>query len=80
MAHLWLGQTSLNTSYRNLQSVKSPGRLLGRMMNMAKKKKSKYSLVPVGYAHYLRGGAGPHKDRKKELSKMKCRRRVDGDS
>jgi hypothetical protein len=50
------------------------------MMNMAKKKKSKYSLVPVGYAHYLRGGAGPHKDRKKELSKMKCRRRVDGDS
>ena len=32
-----------------------------------KKNKNKYARVPVGFAHYLRGGAGPHKDRKKEL-------------
>lgn len=42
-----------------------------------KKNKNKYARVPVGYAHYLRGGAGPHKDQKKELSKMKCRRKLD---
>lgn len=40
---------------------------------MVKKLKSKYTKVPVGYTHYLRSGAGPHKDKKKESSKMKCR-------
>jgi len=43
---------------------------------MVKKLKSKYAKVPVGYTHYLRSGAGPHKDQKKELDKKKCRRRI----
>jgi len=47
--------------------------------DMAKKLKSKYAKVPVGYTHYLRSGAGPHKERKKELNKMKCRRRIELD-
>ena len=44
---------------------------------MVKKPKSKYAKVSVAYTHYLRSGAGPHKDRKKELNKKKSRRRLE---
>ncbi len=38
-------------------------------------KKSKPRKTPrAGYDHFLRSGAGPHKDRKKEASRTACRR------
>ena len=43
---------------------------------MAKTKKSKYSLVPMGFEHFLRSGAGVHKDKKKDADKKACRGKV----
>ena len=36
-------------------------------------KKNMHKPIPVGTAHFLRNGAGPHKDKVKEASKTACR-------
>ncbi|HOQ10403.1 MAG TPA: hypothetical protein PLG09_09800 [Syntrophomonadaceae bacterium] len=42
---------------------------------MTKRSKTKpvYKKVRVGTSHFLRGGAGAHVDKKKELQKKLCR-------
>lgn len=48
------------------------------MVSMKKKIESKnpFKSLGVGYAHYLRNGAGAHKDRKKESNKKQCRDKI----
>jgi len=49
--------------------------LFRRIAVMTKRSKTKpvYKKVRVGTAHFLRGGAGVHVDKKKELQKKLCR-------
>ncbi len=42
-------------------------------MNKKTDNKNPFKSLGVGYAHYLRNGAGAHKDRKKESNKKQCR-------
>jgi len=46
-----------------------------RRSRMTKRSKTKpvYKKVRVGTSHFLRGGAGAHVDKKKELQKKLCR-------
>jgi len=45
------------------------------MINMKKKTETDnpFKSLGVGYAHYLRNGAGAHQDKKKEQQKKQCR-------
>jgi hypothetical protein len=42
---------------------------------MKKRSKNKpiFKTIPVGTDHFLRGGAGAHEDKKKEIQKKLCR-------
>lgn len=42
-------------------------------------KKKAVPKISVGTAHFLRNGAGAHKDKKKEQNRTKCRRKVSYD-
>ncbi|HQA08300.1 MAG TPA: hypothetical protein PLP71_08920 [Syntrophomonadaceae bacterium] len=42
-------------------------------MNKRSRNKPVYKKIRVGTSHFLRGGAGVHKDKKKELQKRLCR-------
>lgn len=48
------------------------------MVSMKKKAENRnpFKSLGVGYAHYLRNGAGAHKDRKKESDKKQCRDKI----
>lgn len=42
-------------------------------MNKGSQIKPVFKMVRAGTAHFLRGGAGAHVDKKKELQKKMCR-------
>lgn len=44
-----------------------------------KPKKKKIPKLSIGTDHFLRNGAGAHKDKKKEQNRTECRRRVSYD-